>query len=179
LAGKCARLIFNLDELDSADWDERRMKKVIAPAVVRKEDVYHSVSRRPGRMTLLACVSAAGDGVTPMVITTTPIHASFWSRGLRQSEDVMVRPPVPADINEESFFESITSIVIPYVDAVRSRAGLGTETAILLMDSALPHMSNRILQTLDDKNIAAITFPAHTTNLFQTLDLVFFGALKK
>jgi hypothetical protein len=32
---------------------------------------------------------------------------------------------------------------------------------------------------LGEKNIVAITFLAHTTNLFQALDLVFFGALKK
>jgi hypothetical protein len=47
------------------------------------------------------------------------------------------------------------------------------------MDSALPHTSGRILHTLGEKNIVAVTFPAHTTNLFQALDLVFFGALTK
>jgi hypothetical protein len=91
----------------------------------------------------------------------------------------MVRRRTPAYIDEELFFEHITGIFIPYVDAVRSRAGLGTETAILLMDPARPHTSSRILQTLGEKNIIAITFPAHTTNLFQALDLVFFGTLKK
>jgi hypothetical protein len=90
-------------------------------------------------MTLLACVSAAGDAVTSMLITTTPIHASLWSRGLRQNEDVMVRRHTPAYIDEELLFEYITSILIPCVDAVRSHAGLETETAILLMDSAHPH----------------------------------------
>jgi hypothetical protein len=179
LAGKCAELVFNLDELDSADWEDRKIRKVIAPAAVRKEDVYHSESRRPRHMTLLACVSAAGDAITPMLITTTSIHASLWSRGLRQNEDVMVRRRTPAYSDEELFFEYITGIFIPYVDAVRSRAGLGTETAILLMDSALPHTSSRILQALGEKNIVAITFPAHMTNLFQALDLVFFGASKK
>jgi hypothetical protein len=51
LAGKCAELVFNLDELGSADWEDRKIRKVIAPAAVRKEDVYHSVSRRPRHMT--------------------------------------------------------------------------------------------------------------------------------
>jgi hypothetical protein len=32
---------------------------------------------------------------------------------------------------------------------------------------------------LGEKNIIAVTFPAHTTHLSQTLDLVFFGTLKK
>jgi hypothetical protein len=91
----------------------------------------------------------------------------------------MVLRRTPAYIDEELFFEYITSIFIPYVDAARSCAGLQTETAILLMDSALPHTSNRTLRTLGEKTIVAITFPAHTTNLFQALNRVFFGALKK
>jgi hypothetical protein len=147
LTGKCAELVFNLNELGSADREDRRMKKVIAPAAVRTEDVYHSASRRPRHMILLACVSAAGDTVTPMFIPTTPVHASLRSRGLVQNEDVMVRRRTPAYIDEESFFEYIVSILIPHADTVRSRAGLETDTAILLMDSALPHTSNRVLQT--------------------------------
>jgi hypothetical protein len=51
VTGKCAELVFNLDELGSADWEDRKVKKVVASAVVRKEDVYHSVSRRHRYMT--------------------------------------------------------------------------------------------------------------------------------
>jgi hypothetical protein len=47
------------------------------------------------------------------------------------------------------------------------------------MDSALAHTSPRLLHQLGDKNIIAITFSAHTMSLFQVLDIVFFGALKK
>jgi hypothetical protein len=36
-----------------------------------------------------------------------------------------------------------------------------------------------ISQKLGEKNIIAITFPAHATNLSRTLDLVFFSGLKK
>jgi hypothetical protein len=46
------------------------------------------------------------------------------------------------------------------------------------MDSALPHTSERILRVLGENNVIALTFPAHTINLFQALDLVFFGSLK-
>jgi hypothetical protein len=91
----------------------------------------------------------------------------------------MVRSRTPASLDEKLFFEYLTSIFIPYVDAIRSRAGPETETVILLMDFTLSHRSNRILQTLGEKNVVAITFPVYTTNPFQALDLVFFGALKK
>jgi hypothetical protein len=122
LTGKCAEVVLNLDELGSGDWEDPKAKKVIAPPVVRKEDVYYCVSSRPGHMILLARVSVAGDAVTPMLITRTPVRASLRTGGLRQNEDVVVRRRTPAYIDEELFFEYITSIFIPYVDAVRRRA---------------------------------------------------------
>jgi hypothetical protein len=47
------------------------------------------------------------------------------------------------------------------------------------MDSASPHVSERCLRLLDDNRILAVAFPAHITNIFQALDLVFFDALEK
>jgi hypothetical protein len=47
------------------------------------------------------------------------------------------------------------------------------------MDSAPAHRSERVLRLLGGHNILAIAFPAHTTNVLQALDLVFFGAMKK
>ena len=47
------------------------------------------------------------------------------------------------------------------------------------MDSASCHCSQRILTKLDKNNNLALVYPSHTSNLFQALDLSFFGALKK
>jgi hypothetical protein len=51
--------------------------------------------------------------------------------------------------------------------------------AVLLMDSAVPHTSERVRRLLVENNILAIAFTAHTTNLFQALDLLFFGVLTR
>jgi hypothetical protein len=53
----------------------------------------------------------------------------------------MVRQGNTAYVDEELFFEYILNVLIPDVDTVRSRPGQETETAILLMDSALPPTS--------------------------------------
>jgi hypothetical protein len=47
------------------------------------------------------------------------------------------------------------------------------------MDSAPAHRSERVLRPLGENKILAVVFPAHTTNIFQAIDLVFFGAIKK
>jgi hypothetical protein len=89
-AGKFTELVFNLDELDSAEWEDRNVRKVITPSSVHREDMYHSVSKCHDHMTLLACLSAAGDSLTPMIVTASAIHLSLWSHEVRQDEDVMI-----------------------------------------------------------------------------------------
>jgi hypothetical protein len=179
LTGKCAELVFNLDELGSADWEDRTIRKVIAAVSVAKKDVFHPVSRRQCHMTILVCVSAAGDALTPLLITATQIKPSLWSRGFAQDEDAIIRYRVPAYVDEELFYTYICNVIVPYVVSIRTGSELEHETAVILMDSALPHVSERVLRTLGENNILVLTFPAHTKNVFQSLDLVFFGALKK
>lgn len=41
------------------------------------------------------------------------------------------------------------------------------------------HLGNDVLQLLGQNGIKVFCFPAHTSNLFQELDLVLFGAMKK
>jgi hypothetical protein len=113
-----------------------------------------------------------------MVISGPPIRDSLWTKGLRQDDDPMVGRRNPAYVSEELFFEYMVSVFIPYVANVRQRPEFANEPAVLLMDSALPHMSERVLRLLGENTIMAVVFPAHTTSTFQALDLVFFGALK-
>jgi hypothetical protein len=103
LTGKVAELVLNLDELGSADREDRKAKKVIVPAGVAKDDEYHRVSRRHRYMTLVTCVSALGDALIPVVITASPISDALWRPGLKQAEDAMIRHRSPAYITEELF----------------------------------------------------------------------------
>jgi hypothetical protein len=102
---KSTEVVFNLGELGSADSGDRKVKKVVASAAVAMEDVYHSVFRGPHDITLLACVSAAGDAMTSLFITAALIPDSLWRRGLRQNEDVIVRQRSPGYVDGELFFE--------------------------------------------------------------------------
>jgi hypothetical protein len=59
--GKASELVFNLDEVGSTEWEDTKSKKVIVPISVLEEDVSRPVSRKFKHLSLLACVSAAGD----------------------------------------------------------------------------------------------------------------------
>jgi hypothetical protein len=76
------------------------------------------------------------------------------------------------------FQEYLTSVFISYVINLQNDARFSGEIAVCPMDSALPHVSERCLRLLGENRVLAVPFPAHATNIFQPLDLVFFGALK-
>jgi hypothetical protein len=133
---KFSELVFNLDEVGSSDWEDRKPKKVIAPQQISPDDLYHSVQWRYRHVTLLACVSAAGDVLTPMVISGADIRDSIWRTGLQQNEDVPLRHRSPAYIDEDLFHEDLSEVLIPYVANLRENPFFGTETEVLLTDSA-------------------------------------------
>jgi hypothetical protein len=133
--GKVSELVFNRDEIRSADWEDRKPKKTIVPISVQEEDICHQVSRKFKRLSLLACVSAAGDSLTPLVVSANPIPDSLWSNGLHADEDALIRHRSPPYIDECTFFEYITDLLILYVNFIRQNPDLCREYAVILMDS--------------------------------------------
>jgi hypothetical protein len=73
------------------------------------------------------------------------------------------------------FHEYITQAFIPDLASVRGRTSHVDEIAMLLMDSASPHVSDRIVRPLGESWVLAMIFAAHTINIFQALDFDFLG----
>ena len=89
--GRLSELVFNLDEVGTSSWEDRKPKEAFVDSNIRSTNVYHSVTRKETQMTLLVCVSAAGESLTPMLITKHRINDSFWDNDLPQNEDAMIR----------------------------------------------------------------------------------------
>jgi hypothetical protein len=179
VAGKFTEFVFNLDEVGSSDWEDWKPRKVIVPRTVSQDNVYHSVSRRYRHLTLLACVSAGGDTLTPMVLTGFPIRDEIWSTELREDEDVMFRFRNPTYMTKQLFHEYLVAIFIHYIHQFRENPAFPDELDMLLMDSVGAYVSERNLRLLGENWIITLVFPVNTTNPFHGLDLVFFGAMKQ
>jgi hypothetical protein len=67
VAGRYLDLVLSLDEVSSSEWEGRKPKKSIAPWSIPSDEEFHVLSRRCCHVTLLICVSAAGDAVAPIV----------------------------------------------------------------------------------------------------------------
>lgn len=179
LEGRFSELTFNLDEVGSSEWEDRKPKKVFVDANLDSNHITHLVSRKIPHMTLLTCVSAAGDSLTPLLITKHELNEKFWETGIRPDEDVMARVRDPPYISKELFLEYLDIVLLPYITAVREKLRIEEKESILLMDSCTAHCDDSIKEILGKNNILIMTYPSHTTNLFQALDLSLFGVFKR
>ena len=122
--------------------------------------------------------SAAGDAITPMTIASSYRVYDIFHTGIRNGIDLKISISNPPYVKKEIFYDYITNVFIPYVNNQRSIEGFSDEFAVLFMDNHSSHCDPEILKILADNRVIVITFPPHTSNLFQMLDLVIFGALK-
>jgi hypothetical protein len=76
LTEKVVELVLSLDQVGLADWDDWKIQKAIAPAAISKKDVHRPVSRRPRHAAPLACVSASGNALSPLIMTAPSIKFS-------------------------------------------------------------------------------------------------------
>ena len=179
ITGKASELVFNLDEVGISPWEDKKVRKVIVGKKSGNEVIFHKVNRNIKHITMVNCISAAGDTLTPLIISQASDFTEIWAKGYRQDEDVMLRTRNPAYIDTELFNEYLDIVFIPYINSLRKNPLYTDEPAVLLMDNCSSHCSDEILQKLAENNVYVITFPPHTTNILQMLDLVNYGVFKK
>ena len=177
--GRYSELVFNLDEVGTSEWEDRKPKKVFIDKSMDSDSITHSIFRRITHITILTCVSAAGDSLMPLLIMKYSIQDSLWKTGLRQDEDAMIRTRDPPYIDRNLFKEYIKKVIISYINYVRQTKEFESKEALIMMDSCSVHCDMGILKLFGKNNIIVFTFPSHTTNIFQALDLVLYGIFKK
>jgi hypothetical protein len=82
-------------------------------------------------------------------------------------------------VNAALFLEYNNDIFIPYLNELRESEQFHASEAVLLMENCPPHISDEVIAVLTNARVRVITFASHMTHIFQILDVVLFGALKK
>jgi hypothetical protein len=179
LDGKVAELVFNIDEVGASDWEDKHGIQTIVPAVVTEPTVQYKVSRKFQHSTLVGCISAAGDSAPALIISHRADDKKIWDLGWREGKDFMLRHRQKCYMTTELFLEYLDRIVIPFINYIRSSRHLENSVAVIMMDNCSSHVNSDVLQLLSVNGIIGFTFPPHTTNLLQPLDLVLFGLFKR
>jgi hypothetical protein len=70
LPGPCAELVSNLDEVGISEWEDRAPRKVVVSVSMTDQTSHHGVHRNLKHMSVICCVSAAGESLTPFVVSS-------------------------------------------------------------------------------------------------------------
>jgi hypothetical protein len=180
--GACAELVFDLDEIGISEWEDRAARRVIVPSAMRGQTIFHSVHRNLKHISVVACISAAGEHMTPFFVCSQvndAVERALKTQGFRMGIDLIIKRRNKPYVNSDLFHEYISTVLLPYIDELRTNDEFTDKEAVLLMDNCSVHVRSDILQILADHHVKVITFPPHTTHIFQSLDLSLFGTFKK
>jgi hypothetical protein len=133
-------------------------------------------------VSIIACVSAGGESLTPYVVTSQDspaVRQTLKKRGVRRGTDLVLTHRAKPYINAEIFEEYIRSVLLPNQNELRSLEGFADEDAVLLMANCPSHVGEHSLGLLRDAQVRVITWPPNTTQIVQELDLSLFGVLKR
>ena len=171
-------MIYNIDETGHADWEERKLKNVIVPEEIDTGNSHYPVDRGIKQVTLLVKVSGGGDAYFPLAVTKEPELEKKFQLGIRRDTDWSLHVGNSNYVDKETFCDHIINKFIPQVLNDRKYCGCDTLPAILFIDNCSSHLDPDLLEILADNLILVITYPSHTSHIFQVLDLLLFGVLK-
>jgi hypothetical protein len=100
-------------------------------------------------------------------------------QGSRFGVDFIVKKRNKPYMNSQLFSEYLSTVLLPDIDKLRTNDEFADREAVLLMDNCCIHVQAETRQMLADHRVKVITFPPHTTHIFQSLDLSLFGNFKK
>jgi hypothetical protein len=170
--------VFNLDELVISDWEDLKKKKVLVGAAM----IQYEVSRNVKHISVIACMSAAGESLLPSVVTSQNSPAGqkhLKKQAVRFGTDSTVQFNQMPYINAGIFFDDIRSIFLPYIGSLRGLAVFAQEIAFLLMANFSAHVSDDMIRILTKARLRVTTSAPHTDQVFQVLDLTLIGVLKR
>jgi hypothetical protein len=122
----------------------------------------------------------AGDTLMPLlVIHRKTIDDAVWEEGWRDGQDFLIRSNDTSYVTRDIFKEYLSSVFLRYVESTRESLNLRDFPAVLLCDNCSSHLDDEIMRFLASHNVKLLTFPPHTSNLFQPLDLVTFAVFKR
>jgi hypothetical protein len=113
------------------------------------------------------------------VIHRKTVDDDVWEDGWRDGQNFLIRSNDTSYVTRPIVKESLRDVVLKYFNTARETMHLENFAGVLLCDNCPSHIDEEVMVMLARKNIRLITFPPHTSHLFQPLDLVTFAAFKR
>jgi transposase len=176
----CLDLLFNLDEIGLSDWEERGSVQVVVPVAYAQMPLSYPVSRSVKHQSLLCLVNAAGDAYCPLLIVSSQRGLNVFEKlPIRQNVDISVMTRDPAYMGHGIFEQYIRERFFPILDAERHGQDPSDSAAVIFCDNCRCHMDANLLRLLAEHWVLVVTYPPHSSGIFQVLDRLVFSVLKR
>jgi hypothetical protein len=116
-------LLFNIDESDFSDWQERKPKCVLIPTDARETTLHYHENRKIRHQTLNSCVTAAGDAYYPLLVSSGPAAWAVFEHQVRDGIDLQIELSPSPYVNAERFERYVDTVLIPAVETNRQLPG--------------------------------------------------------
>jgi hypothetical protein len=174
--------VFNLGEVGISAWENGKTKELIALAAMFGQTIHHGVSRNVKHISVIACVSAAGESLLHDKVTSQnspTVQEHLTKQRVRFGRDFALKFSQKPYFSAGTFLADIRTILFQYIDTFHGRAVLAQEIAFLLMAHCSADVSDDVIRILTEARVRVITFAPHLTQVFQILHLTLFGVLKR
>jgi hypothetical protein len=149
------------------------------PTALADCDLFFDVSRKEKNETLVCIISASGDAYCPLLISADQkCRQLFESRGVRENVDLSIEVRKPAYMTTVLFEWYICNKFLYIVESERKGCNPDEKPAVLFFDNCRSHCSPELLRITAEAWVIVITYPPHTSQVFQVLDRVVFANIK-
>jgi hypothetical protein len=180
IEGVSSLLIFNCDEVGVSLYCDERRRRVIVAKEDDGETLHVPVDRGEKHLSMMACVSLAGEALMPHFLTKGVVPAvELQKTGLLENVHATFAHTTSGYMTKESFKGWVDLNFVPQVNWMRKKLSLEKEKAMLLLDNCPSHLSDESFKTLGDANITFFTLLPNATHLLQPCDVGLFGAFKQ
>jgi hypothetical protein len=174
-------LVFKVDEVGVSEWEDPASRKIIVPVPMTDQTAHHGIHRNLKHISVICCISSVGQSLIPF-LASSQVNEKVMKNGelgVHMGMDMILEHRQKPYITATLFQQYATSVLILFIERLRTNQEFRGKSAILLMDNCSIHLKLEILATLREHNVKMITFPPHTTQIFQTLDLCRFGVFER
>jgi hypothetical protein len=142
--------------------------RIVAPKGVKQ--IGSATSAERGHLvTLIAAVNAIGNHIPPMLIFP---RINFKDYMIKGAPPGTIGRANPSGWSNDSLFLIFLKHFITHAKPTKE------DRVMLLLDNHESHLSVEAIELASEVGIVMVTFPPHTSNKFQPLDLTVYGPLK-
>lgn len=160
-------LIFNADE---SGFEFDAINKIVAAAKGARHMLRISKGQHE-KVTVLTCVSAAGNSIPPMFIFKSLSGRVPTRVGEGAPTGTLFTGQKSGWIDKDLYLKWFREVFLKYIPMERP--------VLLLVDGHKAHVTQDVIEVAVENQILVFCLPAHASHLLQPIDLSLFGPLNK